>query len=166
MKNWVDAIFLLVGVLALIQGYRAGLIATIFSVLGYIGGGLAGLALGLHYFHSHGVTKFIYLFLAVTIGSTIGEAILKRVGSIFHSKILFAPFTWIDSLLGAALSLLKALVGLLILAHLLLITPWGWADTNIPKSQIYQKLNNAAPAIISDLTKRAQEQIRTSSQYK
>ena len=109
MKNWVDAIFLLVGVLALIQGYRAGLIATIFSVLGYIGGGLAGLAIGLHYFHSHGVTKFIYLFLAVTIGSTIGEAILKRVGSIFHSKILFAPFTdrftsWRSALASQSLS--------------------------------------------------------------
>jgi uncharacterized membrane protein required for colicin V production len=159
MKNWIDAVFILLSVLAIIQGYRAGFIATIFSVIGYIGGGLAGLTLGLHYFHAHGVTKFIYLFLAVTIASSIGEVLLKSVGKLFHSKILFAPFTWVDSLLGAAFSLLKALVGLLILAHLLLITPWGWASANIPKSEIYQKLNKVAPALISDITKRAQAQL-------
>jgi len=66
----------------------------------------------------------------------------------------------LDSLLGAGFSILRALVGLLIFAHLLLITPWGWATVNIPKSEIYQKLNNAAPAIISDITKRAEAQIR------
>jgi len=160
VKNWVDLVFIVVALLGFIKGYKAGFLATIFSVVGYIGGGLAGLALGLHYFHSHGVSKFFYLFFAVTIASAIGEALLRSVGKLFHSKILFGPFKWLDSLLGAAFSLLRALVGLLIFAHLLLITPWGWAHSNIPKSEIYQKLNNAAPSIITDLTKRAQQQIR------
>jgi hypothetical protein len=159
MKNWVDVVFVVVALLAFIQGYKAGFLTTIFSVIGYIAGGVAGLALGLHYFHSHGVTKFFYLFFAVTIASAIGEALLGRIGKLFHSKILFGPFKWFDSLLGAGFSLLRALVGLLIFAHLLLITPWGWASANIPKSQIYQKLNSAAPSIISDLTKRAQQQL-------
>ena len=159
MKNWVDVVFVVVALLAFIQGYRAGFIATIFSVIGYIAGGLAGLAIGLHYFYSHGVTKFFLLFFAVTIGSSIGEALLSRIGKIFHSKVLFGPFKWADSLAGAAFSVLRALVGLLILAHLLLITPWSWASTNIPKSQVYQRLNEVAPSIITEITKRAEAQL-------
>jgi hypothetical protein len=159
MKNWVDAVFIVAAILAFIKGYRAGFIATLFSVVGYIAGGLAGLVLGLHYFHSHGISKFFLLFLAVTIGSSIGEALLSRIGKLFHSHVLFGPFKWADSLAGALFSVLRAAVGLLILAHLLLITPWSWATTDIPKSEIYQRLNQVAPSIITEITKRAEQQI-------
>jgi len=125
MKNWVDAVFIIVAILAFIKGYKAGLLSTLFGVIGYIAGGLGGLALGIHYFHSHGVARFFLLFFSVAICSTIGEAILNRIGKAFHNRILFGPFKWLDSLLGAGFSILRALVGLLIFAHLLLITPWG-----------------------------------------
>ena len=159
MKNWIDALFILIVVVSFFQGYRAGFTTTIFSFVGLIGGGVLGLAIGLHNFHSHGVMKFLLLFLAVTIGSSIGEAILSRVGGLFHSKLLIGPLKWVDSLLGAAFSMLRAVIGLLILGHLLLITPWGWAQRNIPQSEIYTKLNSHAPAIIADLTKRAERAI-------
>ena len=159
MKNWIDLFFLAAALFSFIQGYKAGLISTIFSVVGYIGGGLLALYFGLNHFHNHGASKFVYLFLAITIGSAVGEALLKRIGKLFHSKILFAPFTWIDSILGALFSLLRTTVALLILAHLLLITPWSWVQ-QIPKSEIYTKLNAEAPAIISDITKRANINIR------
>ena len=155
MKNWVDAIFVFLGLLSIVSGYRAGLFSTLFSVVGYIGGAFLGLLLGLRYFHTNGVSKFALLFLAITIGSAIGEALLKRVGELFHRKILFGPFRFLDSLLGAFFSLLRTLIVLVILGHLLLITPWGWASTNIPKSMIYNKLNAVAPPLIADLTKRA-----------
>jgi len=156
MKNWVDVIFVLAGVVSIFRGYRAGLLATLFSFVGYLGGAFLGLYLGLHYFHQHGVNKFALLFLAVTIGSSLGEQLFKRIGQLFHRKILFGPFRAIDSLLGAAFSLLRTLVALVILGHLLLITPWSWASANIPKSEIYVKLNAIAPPLISEITKRAQ----------
>jgi len=159
MKNWIDAIFLFAALLSFVQGYKAGLLATLFSVIGYIGGGLLALYFGLNHFHSHGASKFVYLFLAITVGSAIGEAVLKRVGKLFHSKILFAPFSWIDSILGALFSVVRTTVMLLILGHLLLITPWSWVQ-QIPKSEIYSKLNAEAPTIISDITKRANINIR------
>jgi len=160
MKNWIDAIFLFAALLSFVQGYKAGLLATLFSVIGYIGGGLLALYFGLNHFHSHGASKFVYLFLAITVGSAIGEAVLKRVGKLFHSKILFAPFSWIDSILGALFSVLRTTVMLLILGHLLLITPWSWVQ-QIPKSEIYSKLNAEAPAIITDITKRANLKIHS-----
>ncbi len=160
MKNWVDAIFILASLISFIRGYKAGFLTSILSFVGYVGGGLLGLTLGLHYFHSHGISRVFLLFLAVTIASSLGEAILKSIGKLFHSKLLFGPFKWVDSLLGAAFSILSTLVALLIFCHLLLITPWSWAARNIPQSTIYTKLNAQAPSIISNLTKRAQASIR------
>jgi uncharacterized membrane protein required for colicin V production len=157
MKNWVDAVFILASVISFYRGWKSGLIMTLLTFIGYIGGGLLGIIFGLHYFHSHGVTKFLLLFLTVTVGSSIGEVIFKFIGKLFHSKVLFAPFTWIDSILGAAFSVLRTVIMLLILGHLLLITPWNWVG-DIPKSTIYGKLNAEAPTIISDITKRAQGQ--------
>jgi hypothetical protein len=158
MKNWVDAVFVVALLFSFFQGYKAGFIATVFTFVGYIGGGLLGLTIGLHYFHSHGVIRFLYLLLAVSIGSSIGEALFRRVGKLFHKRILFAPFTWIDSLLGAAFAILRTTIMLLILGHLLLITPWGWVH-DIPKSEIYSKVNAQAPSIITDITKRANLEI-------
>ncbi len=154
MKNWVDAIFILASLVSFIRGYKAGFLTSIFSFIGYIGGGLLGLTLGLHYFHSHGVTKFALLFLAVTIASSLGEAIFKKIGKLFHSKILFGPFKWVDSLLGAAFSTLGTLIALVVLGHLLLITPWGWAERNIPRSEIYTASSARAPSIISEIAGR------------
>ena len=158
MKNWVDVVFILALLLSFVQGYRAGFLTTIFTFVGYIGGGLLGLTIGLHHFHSHGVSRFIYLFLAVVIGSSLGEALFRSIGKLFHKKILFAPFSWIDSLLGAAFSILRTAIMFLVLGHLLLVTPWSWVHA-IPKSEIYSKLNAEAPSIITDITKRANFQI-------
>lgn len=155
MKNWVDILFIIAAVVSFFQGWRVGFLATLFTFVGYIGGGLLGVIVGLHYFHSHGVSKFLFLILIVTVFSTIGEGIFKNIGKLFHKRILFAPFTWIDSVLGAAFSVLRTLIMLVILGHLLLITPWSWVH-DIPKSEIYGKLNAQAPALISNITKRAQ----------
>ena len=159
MKNWIDVFFILIAIVSFFQGYKAGFLATIFSFVGYIGGGLLGLVIGLHYFESHGVTKFLFLFLAITIGSLIGEVLLKQIGKLFHAKVLFGPFKWLDSFLGAVFSIVRAVIGLLILGHLLLITPWEWAQRNIPQSEIYTKLNSHSPTIIADLTKRVERAI-------
>ena len=85
MKNWVDVIFVLASLVSFIRGYRAGFITSIFSFLGYIGGGLLGLTLGLHYFHSRGVTKFFLLFLAASLALAIYAALGTRWGWISMS---------------------------------------------------------------------------------
>ena len=164
MKNWIDIIFVIAIIVSFFRGWKIGLLATLLSFVGYIGGGLLALTLGLHYFHSHGVTMFILLFLVVIAGSAIGEGVFKQIGKLFHHKILIGPFKWIDSLLGAAFSILSTLIMLVILGHLLLITPWGWAQHSIPQSKIYTKLNAQAPSIVSDITNRAKEAFQKEQQ--
>jgi len=156
--NWVDWVFIAALLLAFVRGYRAGFLSTIFRAIGFIGGGLGGLYLGITYLHkySSGALKFFLLFVAIAITASVGEFLFKKVAELFHNTFLFGPFKWADSLLGAAFSVLRTLIMLVVIGHLLLITPWSWASHSIPKSAIYKKVDTYSPAVIQEITKKAQ----------
>lgn len=157
--NWVD---IGLGVLLLISfysGYRAGFLKTVFSLIGYVGGGVLGLALSWNYLKDwEGVlSKFALLLLAISAGSVIGQWLLAKFAEFFHKKILFGPFKWLDSLLGAAFSLIRIVLMAYLIAVVCLATPWQWADENIPNSQIYQKIDQYTPMLIKNVT----DQVKT-----
>jgi len=157
--NWVDWVFVAAVLFAFVRGYRAGFLSTIFRAIGFIGGGLGGLYLGIAYLHkySSGVLKFFLLFVAIAIMASVGEFLFKKFAELFHNTLLFGPFKWADSLLGAAFSVLRTLIMLVVIGHLLLITPWGWAVHEIPKSKIYKKIDSFSPALIKEITQRAEQ---------
>ena len=155
--NWVDWVFVAALLFAFVRGYRAGFLSTIFRAIGFIGGGLGGLYLGIHYLHkySSGVLKFFLLFVAIAITASVGEFLFKKVAELFHNTFLFGPFKWADSLLGAAFSVLRTLIMLVVIGHLLLITPWGWAVHEIPTSKIYKQIDSYSPALIKQISHKA-----------
>ena len=152
--NWVDWVFVVALLFAFVRGYRAGFLSTIFRAIGFIGGGLGGLYLGIAYLHkySSGVLKFFLLFVAIAIMASVGEFLFKKVAELFHNTFLFGPFKWADSLLGAAFSVLRTLIMLVVIGHLLLITPWGWAVHEIPTSKIYKQIDSYSPALIKQIS--------------
>ncbi len=152
--NWVDWVFVVALLFAFVRGYRAGFLSTIFRAIGFIGGGLGGLYLGIAYLHkySSGVLKFFLLFVAIAITASVGEFLFKKVAELFHNTFLFGPFKWADSLLGAAFSVLRTLIMLVVIGHLLLITPWGWAVHEIPTSKIYKQIDSYSPALIKQIS--------------
>ena len=152
--NWVDWVFVVALLFAFVRGYRAGFLSTIFRAIGFIGGGLGGLYLGIQYLHkySSGVLKFFLLFVAIAITASVGEFLFKKVAELFHNTFLFGPFKWADSLLGAAFSVLRTLIMLVVIGHLLLITPWGWAVHEIPTSKIYKQIDSYSPALIKQIS--------------
>jgi len=155
--NWVDWVFVVALLFAFVRGYRAGFLSTIFRAIGFIGGGLGGLYLGIQYLHkySSGVLKFFLLFVAIAITASVGEFLFKKVAELFHNTFLFGPFKWADSLLGAAFSVLRTLIMLVVIGHLLLITPWGWAVHEIPTSKIYKQIDSYSPALIKQISHKA-----------
>ena len=155
--NWVDWVLIAALLFAFVRGFRVGFLSTILRAIGFIGGGLGGLYLGIHYLHkySSGALKFLLLFVAIGITASLGEFLFKKFAELFHNTLLFGPFKWADSLLGAAFSVLRTLIMLVVIGHLLLITPWGWATHGIPKSEIYKKVDAYSPAAIKEITKRA-----------
>jgi len=152
--NWVDWVFVVALLFAFVRGYRAGFLSTIFRAIGFIGGGLGGLYLGIAYLHkySSGVLKFFLLFVVIASTASVGEFLFKKVAELFHNTFLFGPFKWADSLLGAAFSVLRTLIMLVVIGHLLLITPWDWAVHEIPTSKIYKQIDSYSPALIKQIS--------------
>jgi len=155
--NWVDWVFVAALLFAFVRGYRAGFLSTIFRAIGFIGGGLGGLYLGIAYLHkySSGVLKFFLLFVVIASTASVGEFLFKKFAELFHNTLLFGPFKWADSLLGAAFSVLRTLIMLVVIGHLLLITPWGWAVHEIPTSKIYKQIDSYSPALIKQISHKA-----------
>ena len=152
--NWVDIALALLILGAFIHGYRAGFLKSIFSLVGYVGGGVLGLALGWNYLQDwqNVFGKFALLLLATSIGASIGQWLLSKFAEFFHKKLLLGPIKWLDSLLGAAFSVIRIALMVYLVATICLATPWQWADKNIPTSRIYQEIDTYTPMIIKNVT--------------
>jgi uncharacterized membrane protein required for colicin V production len=154
--NWVDIGLAILILLSFYRGYKAGFLKSIFSMIGYVGGGVLGLAISWNYLKDWDgvITKFALLLLAISAGSVIGQWLLGKFADFFHKKILFGPFKWLDSLLGAAFSILRTVLMAYLIATICLATPWVWADKNIPESQVYQKIDEYTPMLIKNVTEK------------
>ena len=152
--NWVDIGLAILILISFYRGYKAGFLKSIFSMIGYVGGGVLGLALAWNYLKEwEGVlTKFALLLLAISAGSVIGQWLLGKFAEFFHKTILFGPFKWLDSLLGAAFSILRTALMAYLIAVICLATSWQWADKNIPTSGIYQVIDKYTPMVIKNVT--------------
>jgi uncharacterized membrane protein required for colicin V production len=152
--NWVDIVLALLILGSFIRGYRAGFLKSIFSMVGYVSGGVLGLAISWNYLKDWQSVfgKFALLLLAISIGSAIGQGVFFKFADVFHNRILFGPFKWLDSLLGAAFSVIRTALMTYLVAVICLATPWQWADKNIPNSGIYQEIDKYTPMIIKSVT--------------
>ena len=146
----VDFLLILIAVVSIYRGWKSGLLKSAFSLIGFIGGGLLGLIAGTKYLvHVNNIFgKFALFLLFISIGSTIGEALLNRIGKFVHDKIMFAPIKWFDSLLGATFELLKAVLISYILIALILAAHWSTPTKYINESKIYDKAKSVVPSFI------------------
>ena len=151
--NYLDLLIVLVLLIAFYSGYKNGLIKTIFSTAGYIAGGVAGLALVVKYLATweSQSQKVVLALLAVFIGVSVGELLLSKIGSLFRKILFVPPFKLIDSLLGAAISILRAAFILYLVATLLAFSTWGIADKYIKPSKLYYYTDSHLPSVMNEV---------------
>ena len=150
--NYVDLLLILVLLIAFYSGYKNGLIKTIFRTAGYIAGGVAGLALAVKYLATweSQSQKAAFALLAVFVGASVGEFMLGKIGSLFRKILFVPPFKFIDSLLGATLSLLRAAFILYLVATLLVFSTWGISDKYIKPSKLYDYADSHLPSVMKE----------------
>ena len=158
MKSF-DLIVAVILLFTALIGFKNGLIQTLFKAIGYIAGGVLGLAIALEViknWQSPFAKLGLALLLIFTI-ATISEYLLGKIGKGVHKRILFGPFKLIDSLLGACLSILRTAVLIYLSAILLIASPWGWADSNIDNSKFYTYTEDHLPKLITDYQPKVEE---------
>ena len=148
--NYFDFIVILILLMAFYGGYRNGLIKSIFSAIGYIAGGVLGLAAAANYLSTwqSELQKVSLALLAILFGATLGEFLLGKIGSLFRKVLFVPPFKFIDSLLGAAISLIRTAFVLSLVAILLVFSRWSLADQYVSTSFVYQILDSKLPSVI------------------
>ena len=151
--NYFDLFIVLVLLIAFYSGYKNGLIKMIFRTTGYIAGGVAGLALAVKYLATweSQSQKVVLVLLAIFIGASLGEFLLGKIGSLFRKILFVSPFKLIDSILGAAISTLRAAFILYLVATLLLFSTWSIADKYIKPSKLYDYADSHLPSVMNEV---------------
>ena len=151
--NSFDYLILVLLVISAFSGYKAGLIQTVFRTVGYIAGGVIGVAVAIDYLDS--LNSEIYLLgglvLSVIIFALVGEFLLGRIGLLFRKALFIPPLKFIDSALGGALSVIKFGVIAYLISTILVASPIALADKYITPSKSYTYADTHLPKVAMDL---------------
>ncbi len=147
----VDGILILVAIGAVISGYRRGFLQSFFSTVGYIGGGVLGLSLGLSFAPKVHLNKFLVLFIAIFLFAEIGRRILGLFAAFFRARLLWTPLRFIDSIAGITLELVRVIIFTYLLIALALLSPWTFARHSISESKIYPEMKKHIPHVLDQL---------------
>jgi len=151
--NSFDYLILVLLVISAFLGYKAGLIQTVFRTVGYIAGGVIGVAVAIDYLDS--LNSEIYLLgglvLSVIIFALLGEFLLGRIGLLFRKALFIPPFKFIDSALGGALSVIKFGVITYLISTILVASPIALADKYITPSKSFSYADTHLPKVAMDL---------------
>ena len=151
--NYFDFIVTLILLIAFYGGYKSGLIKSIFSAIGYIAGGVLGLAVAVNYLSTwqSELQKVGLALIAILLGATLGEFLLGKIGSLFRKVLFVPPFKLIDSLLGAVLSVARAAFVLYLVATLFVVSSWSLVDDYIKPSKVYTYTESQLPSVMKEV---------------
>ena len=151
--NYFDLIIAAALVIAGFTGFKNGLLQGIFKTIGYIAGGVVGVAIAVEVMSkwSSSLAKAGGAIILILLLATAGEFILGKIGLGFRKALLIAPLKFIDSLFGALLSTARTAFIAYLLAVILVATPWSFGDKYIANSKFYTYTDSHLPKVITDL---------------
>ena len=151
--NSYDFLILVLLVISAFSGFKAGLIQTVFKTIGYIVGGVIGVAVAIDYLDSlnSGIYLLGGLILSVIIFALVGDFLLGRLGLLFRKALFIPPFKFIDSALGGALSVIKFGFIVYLISTILVASPIVLADKYITTSKSFTYADTHLPKVVMDL---------------
>ena len=151
--NAFDLLVLIALLITAYGGFKNGFIQTVFKSIGYIAGGVAGVAIAVEVMStwSNNLAKAAGAIILILLLAIIGEFVLGKIGLGFRKVLFISPLKFLDSLLGAALATLRTVFIIYLLAVILIATPWGSGDQYIASSQFYTYTDSHLPKAVTEL---------------
>jgi S1-C subfamily serine protease len=108
----LDLLLIVVSVGFAFSGYRQGFLIGVLSFLGFLGGGVLGAkyAPDLHSAFGGNGNSAVFGLLAVFIAATLGQLIATAIGITVRRRITWHPARVVDSVGGAAVSVISVLL--------------------------------------------------------
>ena len=160
--NYFDLIIAAILLITALSGFKNGLLQSIFRTVGYIAGGVIGVAIAVEIMSkwSNTLAKAGGAIILILLLATAGEFISGKVGLGFRKALLIAPLKLIDSILGGLLSILRTTFIAYLLAAILIATPWSLGDKYIKPSKFYTYTDSHLPKVITDLKVQADKSFK------
>ena len=147
-----DLLVLLALLITAYEGFKNGFTQTVFKTIGYIAGGVAGVAISVEVMNtwSSNLAKAAGAIILILLLATAGEFILGKVGQGFRKILFISPLKLLDSLLGAGLAALRTVFIVYLLSVILIASPWSIGDKYIASSQFYTFTDSHLPKVVTE----------------
>jgi uncharacterized membrane protein required for colicin V production len=148
-----DLLVLLALIITAYGGFKNGFIQTVLKTIGYIAGGVAGVAIAVEVMStwSNNLAKAAGAIILVLLLAIMGEFILGKIVLSFRKVLFISPLKFLDSLLGATLATLRTAFITYLIAVILIATPWSIGDEYIASSQFYTYTDSHLPKVVTEL---------------
>ena len=148
-----DLLVLLALLITAYGGFKNGFIQAVFKTIGYIAGGVAGVAVAVEMMStwSNYLAKAVGAITLILFLAIAGEFFIGKVSLAFGKVLFISPLKLLDSLLGAVLATLRTVFIVYLLSVILIATPWSIGDKYISNSQFYTYTDSHLPKVVAEL---------------
>jgi S1-C subfamily serine protease len=144
----LDLILIALAAAFAVAGYRQGFIVGILSFAGFLGGAAVGASFAPALARSlvqGSAQQALVAIVAVFVAAMIGQLLASAIGAAVRSRVHWRPATLIDSVAGAAISVISVLLIAWLIGSAVVNAPFAMVTAQVQKSAVLHAVDGVMP---------------------
>jgi S1-C subfamily serine protease len=145
----LDLILIALAAAFAVAGYRQGFIVGILSFAGFLGGAAVGASFAPKLARSlvqGSAQQALVAIVAVFVAAMIGQLLASAIGAAVRSRVHWRPATLIDSVAGAAVSVISVLLIAWLIGSAVVNAPFAVVTTQVQRSAVLHTVDGVMPS--------------------
>jgi S1-C subfamily serine protease len=145
----LDLILIALAAAFAVAGYRQGFIVGILSFAGFLGGAAVGASFAPKLARSlvqGSAQQALVAIVAVFVAAMIGQLLASAIGAAVRSRVHWRPATLIDSVAGAAVSVISVLLIAWLIGSAVVNAPFAVVTTQVQRSAVLHAVDGVMPS--------------------
>ena len=145
----LDLILIALAAAFAVAGYRQGFIVGILSFAGFLGGAAVGASFAPALARSlvqGSAQQALVAIVAVFVAAMIGQLLASAIGAAVRSRVHWRPATLMDSVAGAAVSVLSVLLIAWLIGSAVVNAPFAMVTAQVQRSAVLHAVDGVMPA--------------------
>jgi S1-C subfamily serine protease len=145
----LDLILIALAAAFAVAGYRQGFIVGILSFAGFLGGAAVGASFAPRLARSlvqGSAQQALIAIVAVFVAAMIGQLLASAIGAAVRSRVHWRPATLIDSVAGAAVSVISVLLIAWLIGSAVVNAPFAVVTSQVQRSAVLHAVDGVMPS--------------------
>jgi S1-C subfamily serine protease len=145
----LDLILIALAAAFAVAGYRQGFIVGILSFAGFLGGAAIGASFAPKLARSlvqGSSQQALVAIVAVFVAAMIGQLLASAIGAAVRSRVNWRPATLVDSIAGAAVSVLSVLLIAWLIGTAVVNAPFAMVTSQVNRSAVLRAVDGVMPS--------------------